>query len=63
MGLHPKPSDVLALLKSVTMASLPAASLPAAGLGTEHRFEGKAIHGAALIVEDRVVHVMAFNGE
>ena len=57
-GLHPKPSDVLALLKSVT-----AAAVPGAGLGAEHRFEGKAIHGAALIVEDRVVHVMAFNGD
>ena len=56
--MHPKPSDVLALLKSVTTASL-----PAAGLGTEHRFEGKAVHDAALIVEDRVVHVMAFNGD
>jgi len=58
VGLHPKPSDVLALLKSVT-----AAAVPGAGLGAEHRFEGKAIHGAALIVEDRVVHVMAFNGD
>ena len=24
---------------------------------------GKAVHAAALIVEDRVVHVMAFNGD
>jgi hypothetical protein len=49
---------VLALLKSVT-----AASVPAVGLGTEHRFESDAVHGAALVVEGRVVHAMAFNGD
>ena len=55
VGLRPKPSSVLALLKSVT-----AASVPAVGLGAEHRFESKAVLGAALVVEGRVVHAMAF---
>jgi ARG/rhodanese/phosphatase superfamily protein len=55
--LRPKPEGVLALLKSMT-----AASASAVGLGAEHRFESKTLHGAALVVEDRVVHVMAFNG-
>ena len=58
VGLRPDPDRVLALLKSVT-----AASSPAVGLGAEHRFEGKAVHGAALVVEDRVAHLMAFNGD
>jgi hypothetical protein len=58
VGLRPKPSSVLALLKSVT-----AVSSPAVGLGAEHRFESKAVHGAALVVEGRVVHAMAFNGD
>jgi hypothetical protein len=33
---------------------------PAVGLGPKHRLAGKAMAGAALVVEDTVAHLMAF---
>jgi len=34
--------------------------MPAVGLGWEARLDGGFVHGAALIAEERVVHLMAF---
>ena len=52
------PPDPRALLESLTQA--PVEEAPAVGLGREHRLAGKAMAGAALVVEDTVAHLMAF---
>lgn len=36
---------------------------PAVGVGREHRLAGRALAGAALVVEDTVAHLMAFPAE
>lgn len=54
-GLQPEPDEVLARLKS-SAAEL----APAIGLGVEHRLQSGAVHGAALVVDERVAHLMAF---
>src|SRR5262245_48597630 len=42
------------------VASSPLSRMPAVGLGSELRLEGGFVHGAALIAEEKVVHLMAF---
>ncbi len=50
--------DPHALLKDLAQA--PAEDAPAVGLGREYRLAGNAMAGAALVVEDKVAHLMAF---
>ena len=50
--------DARALLQGLALA--PVEDAPAVGLGREHRLAGKAVAGAALVVEDLVAHLMAF---
>ena len=42
------------------IAACPAEPAPAVGLGTEYRLAGGQAHGAALVAEDRVAHLMVF---
>ena len=42
------------------VATSPVSRMPAVGLGWELRLDGGAVRGAALIAEERVVHLMAF---
>ena len=53
--LTPSPGTVLQRL-----AACPVELAPAVGLGTEYRLTGLKTAGAALVAEDRVVHLMAF---
>jgi hypothetical protein len=53
-------ADIAALLQRVE--SLEAEEYPAVGLGREIRLQGKAMAGAALVVEDRLVHLAALVG-
>ena len=50
--------DQRAVLQAVAQA--PVEEAPAVGLGREHRLAGRAVAGAALVVEDTVAHLMAF---
>jgi hypothetical protein len=50
--------DPRAVLEALARAPLEEA--PAVGLGREHRLAGRALAGAALVVEDTVAHLMAF---
>ena len=50
--------DVRRFLEAVTDSS--ADAYAALGLGTDVRFESRALRGAALVVDDRVVHLLAF---
>jgi hypothetical protein len=43
-----------------TLSRCPAEKTSAVGLGTEYRFTGTRVTGAALVAEDRVAHLMAF---
>jgi hypothetical protein len=42
------------------LAQAPAEDAPAVGLGREYRLAGNALVGAALVVEERVAHLMVF---
>ena len=53
--------DPRAVLERVAQA--PVEEAPAVGLGREHRLTGRALAGAALVVEDTVAHLMAFPAE
>jgi hypothetical protein len=53
--------DPRAVLEAVAQA--PVEEAPAVGLGREHRLAGRALAGAALVVEDTVAHFMAFPAE
>jgi len=53
--LTPDPGDVLQ-----RVAACPVEPAPAVGLGSEYRLTGPTIAGAALVVEDRLAHLMAF---
>jgi hypothetical protein len=55
MPRAPSPSRILEML-----ATCPVESAPAVGLGEEHRWTGKGLAGAALVVEGWVAHLMAF---
>jgi len=57
-GSGPPKESPGAILERV--ASSPVTRMPAVGLGWEARLDGGFVHGAALIAEDRVVHLMAF---
>src|SRR5262245_39055756 len=57
-GSHPPKESPGAVLEKV--ASSPVSRRPAVGLGSELRLDGGAVHGAALIAEEKVVHLMAF---
>src|SRR5262249_22564639 len=57
-GAEPPKESSGAVLEKV--ASSPVSRMPAVGLGSELRLDGGFVHGAALIAEDRVVHLMAF---
>ena len=57
-GAEPPKESPGAILERV--ASSPVTRMPAVGLGWEARLDGGFVHGAALIAEDRVVHLMAF---
>jgi hypothetical protein len=41
------------------LAQTPVEDAPAVGLGRVHRLASKTVAGAALVVEDRVAHLMA----
>ena len=41
----------------------PVEEAPAVGVGREYRLAGRAVAGAALVVEDTVAHLMAFPAE
>lgn len=43
-----------------SLARMPAEAAPAVGLGREYRLGGQKAQGAALVVDDRVAHLMAF---
>jgi hypothetical protein len=53
--LAPSPQAVLELI-----AACPAEPAPSIGLGTEYRLAGQQAHGAALVADDRVAHLMVF---
>lgn len=54
-GLAPTPPEILhALLEAAAVTA------PAAGLGEEYRIADGRMHGAALVAEARVAHLMAF---
>jgi hypothetical protein len=53
--LLPSPGRILAAL-----AEAPTEPAPAVGLGIEYRLSGPPLCGAALVAEERVVHLMAF---
>ena len=57
-GSGPPKESPGAILERV--ASSPVTRMPAVGLGWEFGLDGGAIRGAALIAEERVVHLMAF---
>ena len=57
-GAEPPKESPGVILERV--ASSPVSRMPAVGLGWEARLDGGFVHGAALIAEDRVVHLMAF---
>ncbi|MBP1623778.1 MAG: hypothetical protein H6Q07_1798 [Acidobacteria bacterium] len=54
------PADVEGFLKSVREAKME--EFPAVGEGVDIRFSGRDITGAALAVDDRIVHLSAFAG-
>jgi hypothetical protein len=53
--------DPRGVLEAVAQA--PVEEAPAVGLGREHRLAGRALAGAALVVEDTIAHLMAFPAE
>jgi hypothetical protein len=55
--LSSRPEEVLAAVRGACVE--PA---PAVGVGAEHRIVDDHIEGAALAVDDRVAHLMAFRG-
>jgi hypothetical protein len=55
---HAAAPDPRAILKG--LAQTPTEDAPAVGLGHEHRLAGNAMVGAALVVEEKVAHLMVF---
>jgi len=53
--------DSRALLDALAQA--PLGEAPPVGLGREQRLAGGGIVGAALVVDDKVAHLMAFSAE